>query len=65
MSALPCTPDPVDVDRRKRQRSVLNADRLGARYRERDFGIGYGNSSGYVHNASYTARHTPALFRVR
>lgn len=64
MSALPRAPYPVDVDRRARQRSVLGTDRLDARYRERDFGIGYGNSSGYVRTASYTARQTPTLFRI-
>lgn len=35
-----------------------------ARYRERDFGIGYGRSSGYVRNRSYVASQ-PTLFRCR
>jgi len=31
---------------------------------EREFGIGYGRSSGYVRNRSYVASQ-PALFRCR
>lgn len=33
------------------------------RYRERDFGIGYGSSSGYASGRSYTGRSTSTYFR--
>ena len=33
------------------------------RYRERDFGIGYGRSSGYASDRSYTGRSASSLFR--
>jgi hypothetical protein len=32
-------------------------------YRERDFGIGYGNSSGYGRDRSYTSNGFAPLFR--
>ncbi len=34
-----------------------------SRYRERDFGIGYGRSSGYASDRSYTGRSASSLFR--
>jgi hypothetical protein len=34
-----------------------------ARYRERDFGIGYGASSGYARDRRYTSDWAPARFR--
>ena len=33
--------------------------------RERDFGVGYGNSSGYASGRRYTHRHADPLFRCR
>lgn len=53
------------AERRHGSRQVINdQDRLDARYRERDFGIGYGHSSGYVRTRSYTADNQRPLFRV-
>jgi hypothetical protein len=34
-------------------------------HRERDFGIGYGNSSGYASARRYTDGHVDPLFRCR
>ena len=33
-------------------------------HRERDFGVGYGNSSGYASTRRYTAEWTQPRFRV-
>jgi hypothetical protein len=33
------------------------------RYRERDYGVGYGSSSGYASGRSYTGRSTSTFFR--
>jgi hypothetical protein len=38
--------------------------RLAPRYRERDFGTGYGRSSGYARATTYAARHDGELLRV-
>ncbi|MCX7032797.1 MAG: hypothetical protein NT046_02335 [Arenimonas sp.] len=38
--------------------------RLSARYRQRDFGTGYGRSSGYAMDSRYTADRDHALLRV-
>ncbi|MDZ4811647.1 MAG: hypothetical protein SGI99_03420 [Pseudomonadota bacterium] len=35
----------------------------GNRYRERDYGVGYGTSSGYASGRSYTDRGTQSYFR--
>ena len=32
-------------------------------HRERDFGVGYGNSSGYASNRRYTSEWAPPRFR--
>ena len=32
-------------------------------HRERDFGVGYGNSSGYASNRRYTHEWAPSRFR--
>jgi hypothetical protein len=32
-------------------------------HRERDFGVGYGNSSGYASNRSYIDQWAPSRFR--
>ncbi len=53
------------AERRQGPRHVINDnDRLDPHYRERDFGIGYGSSSGYVRTRSYTASNQRPLFRV-
>ncbi|NUT16518.1 MAG: hypothetical protein HOQ33_18690 [Cupriavidus sp.] len=39
----------------------LNAPR--SQHRERDFGVGYGNSSGYASARRYTSDWAPARFR--
>ncbi|PIQ36445.1 MAG: hypothetical protein COW59_12505 [Lysobacterales bacterium CG17_big_fil_post_rev_8_21_14_2_50_64_11] len=53
------------AERRHGSRQVVsNTDRLATHYRERDFGIGYGRSSGYVRVRSYTADNQRPLFRV-
>lgn len=53
------------AERRHGSRQVSNpGDRLAPHYRERDFGIGYGRSSGYVRVRSYTAGTDRPLFRV-
>jgi hypothetical protein len=40
-------------------------DRHRAHHRERDFGIGYGNSSGYASTRRYVDGHVDPLFRCR
>ncbi|MDP1697363.1 MAG: hypothetical protein Q8L45_06230 [Xanthomonadaceae bacterium] len=53
------------IERRQSERQAQSgSDRLSAQYRERDFGIGYGASSGYVRNRSYTSASNRPLFRV-
>lgn len=55
---------PGFTERRKSERSVNVREfqpRVGG---EREFGIGYGRSSGYVRNRSYVTSQ-PALFRCR
>ena len=38
--------------------------RMSPRYRQRDFGSGYGRSSGYAADSRYTADRDHALLRV-
>lgn len=38
--------------------------RIAPRYRQRDFGTGYGRSSGYAMDSRYTADRDHALLRV-
>lgn len=38
--------------------------RVAPRYRERDYGTGYGRSSGYARASSYAASHDGKLLRV-
>lgn len=40
-------------------------DRRRRHHRERDFGVGYGNSSGYASARRYTDGHVDPLFRCR
>lgn len=42
----------------------LSPVRLSARYRQRDFGTGYGRSSGYAKDHSYTGQRCDRLLRV-
>ncbi len=55
---------PAFVERRKADCSVNDGDFQPRNRGEREFGIGYGRSSGYVRNRSYVATQ-PALFRCR
>lgn len=55
---------PAFVERRKAERSANDGDFQPRSRGEREFGIGYGRSSGYVRNRSYVASQ-PALFRCR
>lgn len=52
------------TERRKRERSASDGEFQPRSRGEREFGIGYGRSSGYVRNRSYVASQ-PALFRCR
>lgn len=55
---------PAFVERRKAERSANDGEFQPRNRGEREFGIGYGRSSGYVRNRSYVARQ-PTLFRCR
>ena len=58
---------PRAADFIERRRLVRNPEATTFQPRvraEREFGIGYGRSSGYVRNRSYVASQ-PALFRCR
>ncbi len=39
--------------------------RANRRYRERDFGVGYGSSSGYASTRSYASNRGASLFRYK
>lgn len=54
----------INERRQTSRQAQTGGDRLSAQYRARDFGIGYGSSSGYVRNRSYTASSERPLFRV-
>ena len=56
--------NPVSIERRKSERSANAREFQPRAANEREFGIGYGRSSGYVRNRSYVASQ-PALFRCR
>ena len=55
---------PSFVERRKSERRANDGEFQPRSRGEREFGIGYGRSSGYVRNRSYVATQ-PALFRCR
>lgn len=57
--ASPAPRTPVAVQ------SQVDATPSSARYRERDFGIGYGASSGYAQDRRYTSDWGQARFRCR
>jgi hypothetical protein len=52
------------VERRLTPRTGDGGGQPARIHRERDFGVGYGNSSGYASNRSY-AMPTTAYFRCR
>jgi len=62
---LPTTPNarsaakPADADRNQPGPASQNRHL----HRERDFGIGYGNSSGYASRRRYTSSWAPSQFR--
>lgn len=65
MNIATINPNIALIERRRAERNIVaTTDRLSAQYRERDFGIGYGNSSGYARVSSYTANTARPLFRV-
>ncbi len=65
MNIATINPNIALIERRRAERNIVaTTDRLSAQYRERDFGIGYGNSSGYARASSYTANTARPLFRV-
>lgn len=43
--------------------AAQGADPVRHLHRERDFGVGYGNSSGYASNRRYTSNWAQPLFR--
>ncbi len=53
------------LNRRVDDRRAANDDRTPVHrpYRERDFGIGYGKSSGYASDRRYTTRTFTPLYR--
>lgn len=59
------TPRDVESAERRQFPRPSGSTRFQPRSRgEREFGIGYGRSSGYVHTPSYVSSQ-PALFRCR
>ena len=58
-SFQPTSPSPVQ-DRR----SVVLTLPVRHVHRERDFGIGYGNSSGYASDRRYASNWAPPRFRL-
>lgn len=52
------------VERRMTQRRGDGGAQPARVHRERDFGVGYGNSSGYASNRSYSTPQT-TYFRCR
>jgi len=57
-SSPPTTPSPVQA-----RRSVVVTLPVRHVHRERDFGIGYGNSSGYASERRYASNWAPPRFR--
>jgi hypothetical protein len=57
--ASPAPRTPVAVQ------SQVESTPSSARYRERDYGIGYGASSGYAQDKRYTSDWGQARFRCR
>lgn len=65
MFAIPSPRPTAYVERRLTSRRGDGGSATTARiHRERDFGVGYGSSSGYASNRSYAAP-APSYFRCR
>ena len=57
-------PPPSEPPRRTRPRPPRpSCHAPSAKHRERDFGVGYGNSSGYASNRRYATDWVQPLFR--
>ena len=56
---------PSFVERRKTTRPTPMAAAPARIHRERDFGVGYGSSSGYASNRSYADNRGQTFFRCR
>ena len=54
------TPSPAPLETLQ---AALGAAPVRHLHRERDFGVGYGNSSGYASNRRYTTNWAKPLFR--
>ena len=59
----------LHIERRKAPRTNSATTRTAAApahvHRERDFGVGYGNSSGYASNRRYIDTRSQTYFRCR
>jgi hypothetical protein len=53
------------VERRKISRPTATTAAPARIHRERDFGVGYGNSSGYASNRRYADNRGQTFFRCR
>ena len=53
------------VERRKAPRPNATIAAPARIHRERDFGVGYGNSSGYASNRRYADSRAQTFFRCR
>jgi hypothetical protein len=61
LAEQPASPAPVPaLDASRAPASI----KVAPRYRERDYGTGYGRSSGYARASSYAASHDGQLLRV-
>ena len=53
------------VERRKTSRPTASTAAPARIHRERDFGVGYGSSSGYASNRRYADSRVQTFFRCR
>ena len=58
------SPDRRNADRREAEVEASNVTPIRHLHRTRDFGVGYGNSSGYASHARYTSSWNQPHFRV-
>lgn len=65
MNATHATTTPASARAPVDARSRPMDSRPHDRYRSRDFGIGYGNSSGYAADRRYTSDWARPIFRCR
>ena len=70
--SFPLTEQPTTEPAMRAETAAVREDRplapqAGARHlhRERDFGVGYGNSSGYASARRFTDGHVDPLFQFR